>query len=56
MKSIMEVHETGRHRYIVFMKTDTGHCESVEVKAINEYRAIFKALRGRFFMRLFLLR
>lgn len=56
MKSVMEIHETGRHRYTVFLKTENNHCEAVEVKAWNEYRALFKALRGRMFMRLFLVR
>lgn len=56
MTTVLEVWEVGRHKYIVFLRREDRRYEYVEVKAWNEYRAIFKALRGRLFMRLFLIR
>ena len=56
MTTVLEVWEVGRHRYIVFLRTSDKHYERVDVRARNEYKAVLKALRGRMFMRLFLIR
>ena len=56
MLNRIKVQEIGHHRYKVSLNCGYSDWEAVEVKAINELRAIFKALRGKFFMQLFQIR
>ena len=52
----LKVEQVGHHLYEVKLNCGYETWEIVRVKAINEYVALFKALRGRFFMALFKIR
>ena len=52
----LKVEEIGRHIYRVKLNCGYQNWEVVQVKAINEYLAVLKALRGKLFIRLFLVR
>ena len=54
--NILKVEKIGRKLYRVKLNCGRPDWEIIEVKAMNEYLAIFKAIRGRFFMKLFEIR
>lgn len=56
MQNCIKVQEEGHHLYKVSLNCGQSDWETISVKAINEYVALFKALRGKLFMRLFKVR
>ena len=54
--NVLKVEKIGCRRYRVKLNCGYPDWEIVEVKAMNEYIAIFKAIRGRLFMKLFYIR
>ena len=56
MKNRLKVEETGPHLYRVKLNCGYKEWEVVQVKAMNEYIALFKALRGKLLINLFKVR
>lgn len=56
MQNCIKIQEEAHHRYKVALNCGRHDWKVVTVKAMNEYIALFKALRGELFMALFKIR
>ena len=52
----IKVEQISRHLYRVKLNCGYKDWEIIQVKAINEYIAILKAMRGKWLIRLFIIR